>query len=240
MSTPINKEIPALMRQLRLHGMAAAWEWQVSSGLGLSTEQRVKALLEAEQSGRESRRVERRGSAAGLDQPSAFVDSFVCYPSRGLSSKRFKALTGLSWLRENAHLVFTGATGTGKSWLACALARKAISDGYTVESWAVSDLLAEWRRSGKQACRFRRHLKRLDLLVLEKWGYEPLSDEDLHVLTRVVGDRLDTRSLVVVSSIPQSAWLGWLHRSPAGESLIDRLKYASELIELRGTSVRGQ
>lgn len=136
------------------------------------------------------------------------------------------------------HLVFTGGVGVGKSWLACALANKAIGRGHSVQSWAVPNLLAEWHLVGEGAYLFRRRLAKLDLLVLEDWGEERLRPDDAEVLRHILMDRIDARSIIIPTALPVSEWGEWLGKASFAASLVDRLEAASQVIELEGPSMR--
>lgn len=228
----------AALEKLKLSAMAAAWERQEANRDRRGASARMADLLLAELENRNTQAVDRRRNKARLEQPSADLRDFDCQPGRNLSQEALKVLGGLPWLKSGTHLVFTGGVGVGKSWLACALANKAIGRGHSVQSWAVPDLLAEWRREGDAAYLLRSRLAKLELLILEDWGMERLHPDDAEILRRILQDRIDARSIIIPTALPVSKWGEWLGKASFAASLIDRLEAASQVIELEGPSLR--
>lgn len=228
----------AALETLKLSAMAAAWERQEANRDRRGAAIRMAELLVAELANRKTQVADRRRTSARLEQPSADLRDFRWQAKRNLSREFVKVLSELSWLKSGTHLVLTGGVGVGKSWLACALANKAIGKGYSVQSWAVPNLLAEWRLLGDDAYLFRRRLARLDLLILEDWGMERLRADDAEILRRVLLDRIDTKSIVIPTKLPVSEWGDWLGSASFAASLVDRIEAAAQVIELKGTSLR--
>ncbi len=123
-------------------------------------------LVDREATAREDRRLQRRLHGAKLRQ-AAVVENVDLRSSRGLDRALFKALATSDWVREHQHLAVTGPTGTGKSWLACALGHKACRDGFSVLYKRAPRLfadLAQARGEGRLA-RLMTTLERTDLLI---------------------------------------------------------------------------
>lgn len=231
-------DIVETLGRLKLPHMAAAWERQEVNRDRRGAAARLTELLESELANRKTRVVDRRRASARLEQSSADLRDFRWGAERNLSKEALKVLGGLSWLKSGTHLVITGDVGVGKSWLACALANKALEKGYSVQSWAVPDLVAEWRLRDERAYLFRRRLARLGLLILEDWGMERLHPDDAEILRRILQDRIDARSIIIPTALPVSEWGEWLGKASFAASLVDRLEAASQVIELEGPSMR--
>lgn len=236
MSAPV--DIVETLGRLKLPHMAVAWERQEASRDRRGAAARLIELLESELANRKTRMVDRRRTSARLEQPSADLRDFRWGPERNLSQQALKILGGLPWLKSGTHLVLTGGVGVGKSWLACALANKAISQGYSVQSWAVPDLLAEWHLVGEGAYRLRRRLARLDVLVLEDWGEESLRPGDAKFLRHILMDRIDSKSIIIPTKLPVSEWGEWLGSESFAASLVDRIEAAAQVVHLEGPSMR--
>ena len=102
----------------------------------------------------------------------------------------------------------TGSTGTGKSFLACALAHQACRQGYRAHYWRVSRLfheLALARATGTYP-RLLARLARVDVLVLDDWGLAPLDDQQRQDLLEILEDRYDLRSTVITSQLAPTRW----------------------------------
>jgi DNA replication protein DnaC len=143
------------------------------------------------------------------------------------------------WITRGQHVLITGATGIGKTWLACALGNAALRSGYSVLYRDVPDMLAEWETADARGTltKLRRRLDRLDLLVLDDWAVEPLSDRDVQALRRVLHDRSSSRSIVLASPKGPAEWRTWLG-DYVGDALVDRIDAAAVSIALQGPSLR--
>src|SRR4051794_2754758 len=97
----------------------------------LSREDWLGLLIDREVSARDNKRLGRRLSVARLRQNAVIEDADLRTP-RGLDRGLFQTLTTCGWIRDSQHLLIGGPTGTGKSWLACALGHKACRDGFSV------------------------------------------------------------------------------------------------------------
>jgi len=129
-----------LAERLRALGMAAMadafLEMQNSSAAAdLSREDWLGLLLDREVTARDNQRLSRRLRQAKLRQNAVVEDTDFRTP-RGLDRALFLKLAGCDWIRQCQHLVIGGPTGTGKSWLACALGHKACREGFSVRSTA--------------------------------------------------------------------------------------------------------
>ncbi len=236
----LSEGVAQAMEGLGLKAMAVTWRRQEATADRRPPNARVAEALEAERAERASRAAQRRTVRARLPLQSAHLVDLWHDADRGLDPARVDVLGRLSWVRRGASVVLVGATGTGKTWLACALANEAIAAVCSVEVWAIPDLLAEWQRSPEDVPALRRRLARLDLLVLDEWGVEALRESGRQPLRRIVLDRLDRKSLLIVSSRPIARWRRWLGSDLAAASLVDRIESGSQVIEFQGKSLRGR
>jgi hypothetical protein len=118
----------------------------------------------------------------------------------------FLKLAGCDWIREKRHCLLTGPTSTGKSWLACALGHKACREKLSVLYQRAPRLfaaLALARGDGRYA-KLLRQLARVDLLIIDDWGPEPLLAEQQRDLLEIVEDRYGSGSLIITSQVPVS------------------------------------
>ena len=134
------------LRSLKLSGMADAFQQQLEQPAthDLSFEERFALLVDREATSRDSRRLTRLLQMAHLKQP-AWVEDIDYKHRRGLDKSQMAALVSCDWIRAHQQLHITGPTGSGKSWLACALGHQACRQGLSVRYQRTSRLLEELR-----------------------------------------------------------------------------------------------
>lgn len=132
------------LRGLGLTAMANAFlEMQSQSAADeLSREDWLGLLIDREVTARDNKRLGRRLSQARLRQNAVIEDTDFRTP-RGLDRALLNKLAGCDWIRHSQHLVISGPTGVGKSWLACALGHKACREGFSALYRRAPRLFAE-------------------------------------------------------------------------------------------------
>jgi DNA replication protein DnaC len=236
--------IHPLAERLRAVGMAAMadafLEMQNNmDAAGLAREEWLGLLLDREVTARDSKRLARRLSQARLRQNAVVEDTDFRAP-RGLDRALFHKLAGCDWLRQSQHLVISGPTGVGKSWLACALGHKACREGFSVLYRRASRLFAELAtaRGEGRLPRMLATLERTKLLIIDDWGPEPLTAEQRRDLLEIADDRYEKGSLIVTSQVPVSRWHELVGDPTIGDALLDRIVHRAHRIELKGPSLR--
>ena len=232
----------ALLHTLKLTGMAAALEAQrgVPDLAALSFEERLALLLERERAAREDRRLTRLLQLARLREP-ACVEDVNFRVARGLDRGLVLRLAGGDWIRRHEVVLLTGATGTGKTWLACALGHAACRQGHTVRYVRLPRLLGEdllkARADGSFGKLFQQ-LARTDVLILDDWGLAPLGDRERRDLLELIEDRVGRRATLVTSQLPVEHWHEQVGNATFGDAILDRLVHHAHRITLTGPSLR--
>jgi len=190
---------------LGLTGMAKALEEQRKQPdmAALGFEERLALMVDREAIERENKRLVSRLKFASLRQ-SAVVEDVDIKAQRGLDKALFAKLVAGDWIARHQSLLICGPTGTGKSWLACALGHKACRDDRSVLYHRVPrlfDALALARGDGRHA-RLLKSLARVELLILDDWGLATLTPEQGRDILEIVEDRHDRGSTIVTSQLP--------------------------------------
>ena len=161
------------MARLGLRGMAEAFEEQavLPGARELGFEDRLAMLLQREVDFQDTRSYQARLRRAQLRVRADLAD-VSCRAGRGISRTELTHLGAGEWIRKAINLIVCGATGAGKTWIACALANQACRQHHSVLYRRMPELVEEFaavRGTGAHA-RLMRRLQRVDLLVLDDWG----------------------------------------------------------------------
>ncbi len=240
----LNEHTINQLRSLRLDGMLRAIEDQASSAAAtaLGFEERLTLLVQREVAWRDDRRVARLLKAARLKVSTACVEDINWRASRALDKSLVTALAGGDWLRHGQSLLITGATGCGKTWLACALAHQAARSGFSVLYTRATRLFDELQVAHGDGSFARRlaQLAKLDLLVIDDFAISPIGAAERNDLLEVLDDRVGTRSTLITSQLPVRAWHTYLDDPTLADAILDRVVHSSHKIELKGRSLRDQ
>ena len=230
------------LRGLRLDGMIAALNDTATQAAceALAFEQRLALLVQREIDWRDDKRLERLLKAAKLKVSSASMQDIDWRASRGLDRNLLTQLTGCDWVRNGHNVLVTGATGAGKTWLACALGHQAARAGFTVLYARATRLLEELRVAHGDGSFSRRltQLAKLDVLILDDFALAPVTATERNDLLELIDDRVGSRSTVVTSQLPVNAWHEYLAEPTLADAILDRVVHASHRIVLRGESLR--
>lgn len=231
----------ALLHSLRLTGMAQALEEQagIPDMATLAFEDRFALVLEREKLAREDRRLTRLLQVARF-RHAACVEDVNFRVKRGLDRALFLQLAGGDWIRQHAVLLLVGPTGTGKSWLACALGHAACRQGATVRYVRLPRLLGDLApaRGDGSYGRMLQQFAKADLLILDDWGLAPLGDRERRDLLEIIEDRTGRRATLVTSQVPIDHWHDLIGDATFGDAILDRLVHHAHRITLTGGSLR--
>ena len=205
----------------------------------LTFAERLGLLVDQEWLRREENRLTRRLKAARLKVP-ASVEEVDLHTPRGLDRQVFLALVGGDYLRNHHNLLISGATGVGKTFLACALADKACRDGFGARYFRLPRLLFELAlaRADGSYLKLLAGLAKADLLILDDWGIAPLEGQAQHDLLEVIDDRAQSRSTLVASQVPPGEWHQLFTDPTVADAVLDRLLHNAVRIDLKGGSMR--
>ena len=209
-----------------------------ASALGF--DERFSLLVQREVAWRDDRRVARLLKAAKLKVSSACVEDIDWRSSRALERSLVSALAKGDWIRHAQNLLITGATGCGKTWLACALAHQAARIGFSVLYVRAGRLFDELQVAHGDGSFARRmsQLAKLDLLVIDDFAISPMGAPERNDLLEVLDDRVGTRSTLITSQLPVKAWHAYLDDPTLADAILDRIVHSSHRIDLKGATLR--
>jgi DNA replication protein DnaC len=236
---------PALVKRLkgmRLKGMALALEEQgrLREEAGLAFEERLDLLLDREEKEREDRRLKSRLKKANLRYPQASLAGVDLRHPRGLDPVLLAGLADLTWLRARQNLIITGPTGTGKTYLACALLHQVCLAGRQALYHRLTDLLGEMAAARKRGGwgKLMKTLAKVELLALDDWGLDRLDRDQRRDLLELVESRYGRSSTLVASPIPAGRWQEALGGPGLAGPIVDRLVHNAHQMVLQGQTLR--
>lgn len=225
------------LRDMKLTGMAMAYErMQADPGSAeLSFEERFAMLVDSEYLDQQNRALTRRLHYAKLKQD-ASIEAINWRVPRGIDRAVIDQLSTCEWIRYGQNCIITGATGLGKSWLACALAQKACREGYRALYQycprLFRDMLAA--EADGSLTRMIRRMARIDLLVIDDWGLEAVERAQYRSLLELLDERSGSGSVLVTSQYPVEQWHEKIGDPTVGDAILDRLVHTAYHIKLKG------
>ena len=198
------------LNQLKLTGMAKALQQQLEQPgqyEELSFSERLQLLTDNEVYERDYRKQQRLLKQAQLKLMATAQDIDYQHP-RALQKSVMADLLQCQWLKRHQNLLLTGPCGTGKTYIACALANTACLKGFSAKYYRISRLLMELTQS-KADGTYNKKLKslaKLNMLILDDWGLEPLKAAQRNDLMEIMDDRHGSSSTVLISQLPTDQW----------------------------------
>jgi DNA replication protein DnaC len=230
------------LQALRLLAMAAAWDDQQRHPAiqALPFDERFALLVEAEWVARETKRVGRALKEAKLRLSQACIEGVECNARRDLDKAVLRQLATCRWIQEHQTVLISGATGTGKTYLACALAHQACRKGHRAAYRRAPRLFDELRlaRADGTFPRVLARFARLDVLVIDDFAIAPVSDTERRDLLEVLEDRHGARATIITSQLDPKHWHDYLADPTTADAICDRVLHAAHRIALKGPSRR--
>ncbi len=235
------KELTDTLNMNALYG--ALQEQLINSAYDeLPFEKRVQLLLEAELTHKENKKILRLQQQAKLHEKGASIEEIKFTPLRGLNKAIILELAGGGYIKHHQNIILLGATGTGKSYIAQALANKAMMQGESTLYLRVPRLmqLLSTARGDDEYIKLLERLKRIKVLILDDFGVSPLKASEARDLLEIVEDRTHTSSLIITSQLPIKDWHGHLHNPTIADAILDRIIHNAHKIDIEGDSQRKQ
>ena len=225
------------LHAMRLRVLASAWLEQdkLPDVLAMTFDERLASLVDAEALARENARLTKNLKDAKLRLSNACIEGIDFARERQLDKSLVRQLATCRWVEEHQTVIITGATGTGKSYIACALAHQACRKGFRVFYRRVPRLFDELRlaRADGTYPRLLARIARTDVLVLDDFAIGPLTEEARRDLLEVLEDRYDLRATLITSQLKHERWHDFL-----ADAICDRVLHAGHKLALHGPSRR--
>ena len=229
------------MTQIKLNGMARAFRSTMKSGRGdkLTTDEVVAFLVDAEWDDRYNRKLDRLLKSAKFRYKACF-EQVEFKSSRNLNKNNIMRLSTCDWIKKGENIIITGATGVGKSYIACALGRQACINGFRVlyfNCLKLFSILKYSKADGSYAKQMKK-MNKHNLIILDDFGMETLDTQSRLTLLEILEDRHGEKSTIITSQFPVNKWHDVIGDPTIADAVCDRLIHSSHKINLKGESMR--
>lgn len=229
------------MKKMKLYGMSRSFSHATESGTlaSLTPDELISLLVENEWDDRQNRRMDRSLRGARF-RYKATVEELDFRVGRELDKNQLLRLADGAYIHKGENILMTGSTGTGKSYIACALGNQACSKGYKVLYANTTKLLTQLKMAKADGSSIKEMLKieKLDVLILDDFGIQPLDVQSRMLLMEIIEDRHGKKSTIITSQLPVSAWYEIIGDQTLADAILDRIVHDAHRIELKGESLR--
>jgi len=230
------------LREMKLGVMAAAFKKQLADQkmAQLSFEERFGLIVDAEWVSRKNNRLTRLIRKADFAWPGACLENVDYRPDRELDKGLIARLGSCGYVDEYHNVIILGATGSGKSWLACAFGNAACRMYYTVRYIRLPELFAELAVAKVEGT-YRRTIdlyKNVKLLILDEWLLYPLKDTEARDLLEITESRCKKASTIFCSQFDVGGWHEKIGEPTLADAVCDRIVHDSYTIVVKGDSMR--
>jgi DNA replication protein DnaC len=170
----------------------------------------------------------------------ATLEQIICSEKRNLTKEQVSRFADCSFIRKAENILITGATGAGKSYLACALGHQACCMGYKV-AYLNMNRFTERIQLSKLDGTFNKllnYLQKTDLVILDDFGLIPFDQNLRLALLQILEDRYNKNAIIIASQLPIKNWYDYLNDPTIADAILDRLMAKNHRIELKGESLR--
>ena len=230
------------LHSLRLTGMAEALSMQLDQPTTyeeLGFFERLSLLVNSESTSRDNRKIARllKQARLRLNAHPADIDDRA---RRGLHKDTLAQLLQLDWIGHHRNLLIEGATGTGKTFLACALGRTACEQGISVRYFRSSRLFEALTVAHGDGSfgKLLAQLAKTQLLIIDDWGLDVLTQQQRNDLLEIMEDRHGRGATLITSQLPVAHWHEAIGDPTLADAILDRLLHNATKLQIQGESMR--
>lgn len=229
------------MRQLKLHGMADSYEaaCQLPINKLPDIHQLVANMADAEQLHRSNKKMSMYLRLSKVRYP-ATIQDIICNDKRNLSKTQLHTLADSSYIDRAENILISGATGCGKSYIACAMVHQACVLGYRALYFNLNRFIEQiaLAKLDGSFIKWMNRIQKAKLIVLDDFGLTEMTTQVKLALLQILEDRYGNGATVICSQLPVKKWHQWIDDPTIADAILDRLVAKAHRIELKGQSLR--
>jgi len=228
------------MKAMRLYGMLRQYQSSCEIGFKkLSPDELVASIVDAEFDDRYNKRYIRLLQKAKFRYKATLAElNFQI--KRNLDKNLIMRFSTNTWIKKKQNILITGPTGSGKSFIACALGHNACAHGDSVIYHSATKLFKLLKLSNVDGTYIKEinKIKKSDLFILDDFGLDTFDKQTRLFLLEIIEDRHGEKSTIITSQFPVSSWYELIAEKTIADAICDRLLHNSHRIELKGDSLR--
>ena len=234
-------DVEQLLKNLKLRRVMEVYDEHLRAAEkeDVSYSEFVARLLRAQWHARQEGALEWRIRRANLPERWS-LESFPYARQPGVNRKQVRTFAELEFVAKAENIVWMGPTGVGKTGLACGILLKALENGYRCQFIRAQDLFDEMYASiaDHSSRRLLKRLARLDLLLIDEFGYLNLKPEQTNIFFKLMEERYHRRSTIITTNLEYDEWHNFLGAKPMVEALLSRLRHYCHTVRIQGPSLR--
>jgi DNA replication protein DnaC len=221
------------LKDMRLKVMAQMLSDPDEASKELSFEDRLALMVEAQWLAKRNARIRRLTSYAGLSVD-ACIEDIRYHPDRVIDKKTVTTLATCTYIEKKLNVVVTGKTGSGKSYIICALGNAACRKLYRVRYYRIPELLLEIEdaRCSGNYLKFMKALLKVDLLILDDIGLKSYSLEESRDILEIAESRYNRASTILSAQVSHSKWYDLFTDPTIADAIMDRIIHNAYILAL--------
>ncbi len=232
------------LKAMRFSAMAEEFERQLADPdpyTQFSFEDRMGLLVDAEWNRRQANKYIRLVNAAHFSIPSATIEGIEYYEDRKLNKGQIFKFSTCQYIEKGHHIILKGASGNGKTYIACALGNAACRKYLSVRYIRMPELLDElsYAKANQEFSKIVKAYRKVDLLILDEWLIRTLTPEESYNIFEIVESRSTHGSTIFCTQFETAGWYKRINQdpdsnSPLTEAIIDRIIHNSYQVLIDG------
>jgi DNA replication protein DnaC len=219
------------LREMHLSVMAAAYKEQLSdsSFQSMSFEDRVSLIVDKEWNSRKNNYLKRLIKQANLSEPNACIEDIEYHSDRNLNKNMITKLSTCNYIQEHHNVILLGATGSGKTYLACAFGMNAVRNFLSVKYIRLPELLTDLSiaRGSGTIRKVMAQYKKYSLLIIDEWLLYALNETEARDVLEIIESRYKKASTIFCSQFDVPGWRDKLNDPILADAICDRIVHDS-------------